>query len=303
VALAVTRAAGDLHLGPHAELRWSPVRSLSLAGSYARAHQFAQSLRNPESVSGAIFPADLFLGAGAPGVPVARSDRMVVGAELRPLPGIRVKTEAYLARFDGLLLVAPVTGQPFATDRFADGRATAKGASVEAALGGPWYGALASWSLQEVRTFYGASSYRPGHGTSHRVELGLIVFPAPTASVRLGFAGALGRRGTGVLGAFEWESCNLLDQGCEFAGSPLNDRRDPGGTRLPDYFRLDLGVRKHWHLGIRGRDVELGLFGTLTNLLGRRNVLAVATAPSTGERSPVEMRPFAPLVVGLDWRF
>ena len=106
-----------------------------------------------------------------------------------------------------------------------------------------------------------------------------------------------------MLGAFEWESCNLLDQGCEFAGSPTQDARNPGGTRLPDYLRLDIGVRKHWHLGIAGRDVELGLFGTLTNLFGRRNVLAVATDPSTGARSLVEMRPFAPLVVGLDWRF
>ena len=303
VGLAATAASGDLHLGPQAELRWNPARSLSLAGSYAHAHQFAQSLRNPESVSGGIFPADLFLGTGAPGVPVARSDRMMLGAELRPLPGVRLGTQAYLARFDGLLLVAPATGRPFATEGFAEGRGTAKGASVEAAVSGTWYGALASWGLQDVRTTYGASSYVPGHGTSHLVELGLIVFPAPTASVRLGFTGALGRRGTGVLGAFEWESCNLLDQGCEFAGSPTNDSRNPGGTRLPDYLRLDIGVRKHWHLGIGGRDVELGLFGTLTNLFGRRNVLAVATDPSTGERSLVEMRPFAPLVIGLDWRF
>jgi hypothetical protein len=303
VALAATAAAGDLHLGPQAELRWNPARSLSLAGSYAHAHQFAQSLRNPESVSGGIFPVDLFLGTGAPGVPVAQSDRMMLGAELRPLPGVRLGTQAYLARFDGVLLVAPATGRPFATDGFAEGRATAKGASVEAAVSGPWYGALASWGLQDVRTSYGASSYVPGHGTSHLVELGLIVFPTPTASLRLGFTGALGRRGTGVLGAFEWESCNLLDQGCEFAGSPTNDSRNPGGTRLPDYLRLDIGVRKHWHLGIGGRDVELGLFGTLTNLFGRHNVLAVATDPSTGERSLVEMRPLAPLVVGLDWRF
>ena len=303
LALSATAAAGDVHLGPQAELRWSPTRVLSLAGSYAHAHQFAQSLRNPESVSSGIFPADLFLGTGAPGVPVARSDRVLLGAELRPLPGIRLGAQSYLARFDGLLLVAPATGRPFATDGFADGRGTAKGVSVEAAMSGRWYGALASWGLQDVRAIYGSSSYVPGHGTSHLVELGLVVFPSPTASVRMGFTGALGRRGTGVLGAFEWESCNLLDQGCEFAGSPTNDPRNPGGTRLPDYLRLDLGARKHWHLGVAGRDVELGLFGTLTNVIGRRNVLTVATDPSTGQRSLVQMRPRAPLVIGLDWRF
>ncbi|HEU4526197.1 MAG TPA: carboxypeptidase regulatory-like domain-containing protein [Gemmatimonadales bacterium] len=303
LALSVTAAAGEVHLGPRAELRWSPGRTLSLAGSYTHAHQFAQSLRNPEAVSGGIFPADLFLGPGASNVPVARSDRIMVGAELRPLAGVRLGTQAYVARFDRLLLVAPASGQPFATDGFTEGRGTARGASVEAAVSGRWYGALASWGLQDVRALHGRSSYVPGHGTSHVVELGLIVFPVPTASVRLGFTGAMGRRGTGLLGAFEWESCNLLDQGCEFAGSPSSDRRNPGGTRLPDYLRLDLGARKHWHLGIGGRDVEFGFFGTLTNVFGRHNVLTVATDPSDGQRSNVEMRPFAPLVLGLDWRF
>jgi hypothetical protein len=72
---------------------------------------------------------------------------------------------------------------------------------------------------------------------------------------------------------------------------------------LPAYFRLDLGLRKHWHLEVAGRDVEWALFGTVTNLLGRRNVLAVATDPVTGEKTEIEMRPLAPLVVGLDWRF
>jgi hypothetical protein len=131
----------------------------------------------------------------------------------------------------------------------------------------------------------------------------VIVFPAPTASIRLGLTGAIGRRGSGVLGAFEWESCNLLDQGCEFGGSPTHDTGRLGATRLPAYFRLDLGLRKHWHLEVAGRDVELALFGTVTNLLGRRNVLAVATDPVTGRKTEIEMRPLAPLVVGLDWRF
>ena len=89
VALSATAAEGDLHLGPQAELRWRATPSFSIAGSYARSHQFAQSLRNPESVGGGIFPADLFLGSGAPGVPVARSDRMILGADLRPFPGVR----------------------------------------------------------------------------------------------------------------------------------------------------------------------------------------------------------------------
>jgi hypothetical protein len=303
VAVSGTAGAGDLRLGPRAELRWAAAPSLSVAGSYARSHQFAQSLRNAESVAGGIFPADLFLGSGAAGVPVARSDRLVLGGELRPFAGARLGLQGYLVRFDRLLLVAPRTGDPFTSGDFAVGNGSARGVSVEGAVSGRWYGAIASYGLQRVRAGYGDSSYAPAHGTSHLVELGVVVFPGPTASLRLGFTGALGRRGTAVLGAFEWESCNLLDQGCEFAGSPTHDARRPGGTRLPDYLRLDLGIRKHWHLGLGGRDIELGVFGTITNLFGRRNVLAVVTDPGTGERTAIEMRPLAPLVLGLDWRF
>jgi hypothetical protein len=52
-----------------------------------------------------------------------------------------------------------------------------------------------------------------------------------------------------------------------------------------------------------GREGRLALFGTLTNVLSQMNVLTVAVDPSTGERSTVEMMPFSPLVVGIDWRF
>jgi hypothetical protein len=303
VALSATGAAGGLHLGLQSELRWRPSPAASISGSYARSHQFSQSLRNSESVAGGIFPADLYVGAGASGIPVARSDRAVVGAELLARAGFRVGAQAYLSEFDGLLLVAPRAGTPFATGAFLAGGGASRGLSLEAAVSGARYGVTASYGWQRVRVTYGDSSYAPGYGTSHLIESGVIVFPTPTASIRLGLAGAVGRRGTGVLGAFEWESCNLLDQGCEFGGSPTHDTDRLGATRLPAYFRLDLGLRKHWHVEVAGRDVELALFGTVTNLLGRRNVLAVATDPVTGEKTAIEMRPLAPLVVGLDWRF
>lgn len=303
VALSATGAAGDVHLGLQSELRWRLSPAASISGSYTRSHQFSQSLRNSESVVGGIFPADLYVGAGAPGIPVARSDRAVVGAELLARAGLRVGAQAYLSDFDGLLLVAPRAGTPFATGGFLTGGGASRGLSLEAVVSGARYGVTASYGWQRVRVTYGDSSYAPEYGTSHLIETGVIVFPAPTASIRLGLTGAIGRRGTGVLGAFEWESCNLLDQGCEFGGSPTHDTGRLGATRLPAYFRLDLGLRKHWHVGVAGRDVELALFGTVTNLLGLRNVLAVATDPVTGKKTEIEMRPLSPLVVGLDWRF
>ncbi len=305
VALSATATAGDLYLGSQAELRWRPSRTATVSASYARSHQFSQSLRNSESVVSGVFPADLYLGAGGggSGVPVGRSDRAVVGVDLFARSGLRMGAQVFAGDFGGLLLVAPRARMPFVSRGFVTGGGRSAGVALDAAVSGARYGVTASYGWQRVRLTYGDSSYAPGYGTSHLIETGVIVFPTPTASIRLGLSGAVGRRGTGVLGSFDWESCNLLDQGCEFAGSPTHDASHPGATGLPSYFRLDLGLRKHWHLELAHRDVELALFGTVTNLLGRRNVLAVATDPATGRRTEIEMRPLAPLVFGLDWRF
>jgi hypothetical protein len=303
VGLSGAWAAGGFHLSPRAGLRWRPSNAWSFFGGYARVHQFAQSLRNAESVVGGIFPADLYVGAGTPGVPVARSDQGIVAAEYRPTAGIRLAAQAYARDFDGLVLVAPRDADPFATSGFVVGAGGAHGLALEIGANGARYGIVASYGLQRVRLAFGDTSYTPDHGATHAIDAGVIVYPSATFSVRLGGSGVLGRRTTAVGGPFEWEACNLLDRGCEFAGSP-RDRPEPlGATSLPAYFRVDLGLRKHWHLRIAGRDGQVAVFGTVTNVFGRRNLLTVAADPVTGGRSGVEMRPRAPLVVGIDWRF
>jgi hypothetical protein len=302
VAISAASATGSIYLNLQTQLRWQLSAPLALSASLARSHQFSQSLRNSESVVGNIFPADLYVGAGATGVPVGRNGRGVLAADYRPVPGLRLGAQAYLSKYTGLVLVAPETGQPFATDGFTTGAGTAPGFSLDAALSRARYGLLARYGWQRVRLEHADSSYTPGYGTSHLLELGAIVFPSATSSVRLGLTGGLGRRATGTTGAFEWESCNLLDRGCEFSGDPRTTG-PVGAERLPAYLRLDLSVRKHWHLNLGARNMTLAIFGTMTNLLGRNNVLTVATDPVTGRRTAIEMRPRAPLVVGLDWRF
>lgn len=303
LSLVGALADGDLHLGPGIRLRWSPSAVLTLSGSYARRLQFAQSLRNQESVIGNVFPPDLYVGAGGAGLPVARSHVGIVALEHRPAAGIRVGAQAYARDLDALALVAPRDGDPYAATGFAVGSGVARGVSVEAAANGARYGLLATYGFQEVRLEYADTTFVPEHGASHTAGAGATIFPAPAFSVRLGVQAIVGRRTTAILGPFEWEACNLLDQGCELAGSP-SERAEPlGATRLPAYVRVDLGVRKHWHVRAAGRDAQVALFATATNLLGRRNVLAVAVDPSTGERKEVAMLPLAPLVVGMDWRF
>jgi hypothetical protein len=300
---SVAVAQGELRLAPRGQLQWAVSDRLAIAGGYARSLQFAQSLRNPESVVGNVFPADLYVSAGAPGIPVAQSDQSNIHARYRASSSMQVSAEGYQRSFEGLLLVAPRTGEPFSTGAFAIGTGGSHGVSVDASVSTARYGLVARYGWQRVWLEYGDSSYSPEHGTTHLFEGGVIVFPGASFSIRVGAAAALGRHATRVTGGFGSESCNLLDRGCEFGGSPNHSGQALGGTGLPGYFRIDLGIRKLWQVRIGGRDGALALFGTITNLFNRKNVLTYAGDPSAGQSAEVDLRPRAPLVAGLDWRF
>jgi hypothetical protein len=198
-------------------------------------------------------------------------------------------------------LTALRAAQPFADSAFASGAGTARGIAADLTVSAASFGVIASYAWQHVRVRHADSTYIPEYGAAHNFEFGVIAFPGPTWSLRLGVSGAAGRRTSRVLGNLEWEACNLLDQGCEFAGSPQHDVSGLGSTALPRYARVDLGVRKHWHVHAAGRDLQLAVFGTLTNVFGRTNVLTYAR-DANGAPVPIEMRPRSLLLAGLDWR-
>lgn len=300
LSLAVVGSA--VHPSPRARLTWHASRPLRLIGSYARTHQFAQSLRNGESVTGSIFPSDLYLGSETPEVPVARSDLGLLALDYRRSRTFGLTAQAYARRSTGLVLVAAGSGAPFATGGIAKGSGTAQGVSVEATLTADDFGFVVGYGWQQVRNEAPGTRYQPDHGAGHLFQGGVLFNANLTTSVRLGATGALGRRGTRIANGFEWESCNLLDTGCEFAGSPDTGDEPPGGVRLPGYLRIDLGVRKSWRLNLGGHEASLALFGTVTNLLNRRNVLTFA-GTGEGGQAGVKMRPLAPLLVGLEGRF
>ncbi|MGQ0703616.1 MAG: carboxypeptidase regulatory-like domain-containing protein [Gemmatimonadales bacterium] len=292
-------ARSTVYVSPALLLRVRPTAALTLQGGLSRRHQFVQSLRNPESMVASIFPTELFMVAGDE-LPVARSDLVHVALEYRPRMGLHLGAEIYARSFRGLALVQDAG--PFVTSRIGTGRGNAQGLMLEAAANGARYAFLASYALQRVRYQFGDTSYIPAHAAGHALESGITVFPSPSWSLRLGITALAGRHTTAIAGGFEWESCNLLDWGCQFAGTPL--RSGPiGATSVPAYVRVDLGVRKHWHWSLAGRDGELGVYATMTNILGRSNILTFVVDPATGSRTPVTMRPWSPLVAGMDWRF
>jgi hypothetical protein len=301
VSLASAFALGEAYLSPTAQLRWRPSSSFTLTSTAARRHQFGQSLRNPESVISNVFPADLHVVAGEDGVPVATSRIGILAAEHRPAAWLRVAAQVYARDFTGLALVAPRSTDPFATTGFVEGGGRAFGAAFEAGATSARLGLVASYGYQDVRLDDSGDGYVPGYGAAHALEAGVTLVPARGYSVRLGYESIMGRRGTSALGDLEYEAVNLLDRGGEFGGSPSSGAL--GATPLPAYHRLDLGVRKSWPTRLADRDGVLAVFGTVSNLMSRSNVLTFTVDPATGASEPITMRPLSPVVVGIDWQF
>ncbi len=277
-------------------------RFITVSATLSRRHQFVQSMRNEESLLGAVFPADLFVTAGSAGVPIARADEVSVRAVYRPLPGLSVGGRAYARRLGSVAFIAAGTGSLFSSGPLEIGSASVQGLSVDVAVSGSRVGVMADYGFQKVRNRAPERTYVPWYAPTHRVQLGMVFHPSPTTSLRLASAGAWGRRATAIVGSVEWEACNLADNGCELAGAALHGE-GLGETRPGPYIRTDLGLRKHWHLGLGGRDAMLALHGTLVNVLNRRNTLNFAIDPLTGSVSPIDMLSLSPLVVGVELAF
>jgi hypothetical protein len=274
---------------------------VTLNASYARTHQFTQSLRNDESLVGSLFPFDLFVAAEPGGVPVARGDIGMLAADWRT-SGMRVQARAWLRAADGLVLVAPAGDGPFVVSHWLPGSSRARGLAVDAGFSSARFGLVSSYGWQSVRHDYDGGTNTPDFFGNHSMEVGIVTFPWATWSMRGAATALFGRRSTLLRGDFEWEACNLLDLGCEFAGSPTYRTDELGKAALPAYVRVDAGVRKHWHFDVAGRRTLVAAHVTLSNILGRANVLGYVLDSGTGQRAAIDMVPFAPLVLGFDWR-
>jgi hypothetical protein len=300
--LSAAGGANGGRLLPHVSVQVRLGESAGLYAEYTRSNQALQSLRNPESVVARIFPAELYAGGEASGLSTAQADLGALGLVAVPWPGVRFDVEAYARSLDGLALLDPEEGRPFAGDEGREGSGSVVGGAVGASVSAARYAAIGSFGVERVELRVGDTEWMPAYAAGRTARVGVIAFPTASLSIRVGWTGQYGRRGTDTVGFLEWEACNLLDRGCEFAGSP-EELGELGGRELPPYHRLDLSVRKHWHFPLGKRDAQIEAYMAASNLLGRSNVLGFVVDPSTGDGVPIDMRPRAPLTLGLGWRF
>jgi TonB-dependent receptor-like protein/carboxypeptidase family protein len=271
-------------LEPRLAVRFAPISRLALFAGYARAHQYSQSLRNEESVLDALWGIALPAAVGAPGVGAARSDGLSAGVQTVLAPTSEMTVEGYVRSFEGLLLVAPSTAQPFAVAPPERGAGRAWGVTTSLEHRGDRVSARASYAFQVVSRTTGDRRYQPSFAPRQTLKAVLEYRAGPALTFRSALWVSQGRSASLLADDFVWAPGDPLQ---ELAGSPQRIVGALDGASLPAYVRVDLGVRREWRPVVFGRRAQLAATLNLVNALNRTNAFGLVGAASAGGPRPL----------------
>jgi Carboxypeptidase regulatory-like domain/TonB dependent receptor-like, beta-barrel len=281
-----------VELEPRVTVRFAPTSSVALTAGYSQSRQYVQSLSNPESILGTVMGIALPVAADGARFPVGRANQSSASLTLRPAPATTLNLAVYLRRMDDLLLVAPVTSQPFATDSVAIGSGRASGALVAFAHRTGRVTIQGIYAYGTTTRTASGTTYSPGAEAAHAFAAGITALLSRGVRIRADVAASLGRRSTLLGDSLKWSPASQLGGVGDIDGSPQEIRGALGGQALPGYARFDLGVRREWATTVRGHVARLLASVTVYNVLGRTNVAALvqpATEP-TAQALPLAPR-------------
>jgi len=248
----------------------------------------------------AIIGIDLPVAIGATGVPVASGDEIVGIGSFALGSSARLTINGYSRWADGLVLVAPVSVRPFATQSFAagEGRAWGGGLAVEGIAGRLTWSGL--YALSEVRRAAFSRSYHPSFAPTHSASLAGSLLLGRSTRLRTSLWAAKGRATTPVSGGFGWEWQGSISRARKVSGLPLNATDVISSQQLPVYFRVDAGARHEFKIpSLRARFVG---FANIDNILDRRNTIGYTSATDGSNRKELRMVPLS-ATFGLEWQF
>lgn len=291
---------------PRLSLRFAPTSSVAFGLGYARTHQFVQSLRNEESlldaVAGISLPALAGSRYGSLEVPAARSDQLIATADARLSRSISLSATAYARRETGAVLVAPTTSQPFALTGFAVGIVRARGVSLSLTREGERVSGELGYSLGSVIDRADGIAYSPSYDAAQAISAAVGVRVATATTLRIAAAAHSGTPTSVIADPVEWTPYTSSVGRGDLAGSPQHIVGALDGSRLPAYFRVDLGIRREWRLRAFGRESSLTTSAGVTNLFGRVNALGVV-APATLAPATLLVMPRRSATFGLEWTY
>lgn len=293
---ATTDFGRRLMLDPRLTLTYRPWPGTRVGLGAGRTWQAVQSLYNEESIVASLVSLDLPVAAGSRD-PVARADQLEAGIDQRVSDHLSVSATGYLRRWTGAVLPPLTTGALFVTDSFIVGDGRAAGLGLAAMYSRGRLGLRASAGLS--RTVREAAGRRYHIGAEQPWSLaGDVAFrPDRRTVLQAGLVAGAGQPTSVVAAGFDWQPFQPLRDAGELAGTPVNLAGSVNPLRLPDFLRIDLGVRRRWPLHGLG---SVGTAARLDNLLGRRNALGVVGGARALRFLPAAGRS---LTFEVDWSF
>lgn len=262
-------------LEPRLMVRFAPSAAVALTAGYSESRQYLQSLSNPESIIGGVVGIALPVATDGTRFPIGRANQTTASLTLRPASTTTVNLAVYLRRMDDLLLVAPVTPQPFAINDVAIGSGRASGAllSFEHRSRRVTVQGIYAYGIS-TRTALGAT-YSPAADARHSLAMGIAAPLSGGIRVRADIAASFGRRSSLLGDSLQWSPASHLGGVGDIDGSPQDIRGALDGQALPGYVRVDVGLRREWSTSVHGHVARLLASATIYNVLGRTNVAAL----------------------------
>jgi hypothetical protein len=260
---------------PRFIVRFTPSAAVVLTAGYSESRQHLQSLSNPESMIGAVVGIALPVAADGKRFPIGRANQCTASLTVRPAAATTVRLDVYRRDMDDLLLVAPATAQPFATNTVAVGSGRASGALLSFAR---QFGRVTAQGVYAygttTRTAAGVT-YSPGADATHSLAAGISALLRAGVRVRAAFTASFGRRSSLLGDSLKWSPAGRLGGVGDLDGTPQTIRGPLDGQALPGYLRIDAGLRRDWSTSVHGHVARLQGSLTVFNVLGRTNVAAL----------------------------
>ena len=295
-------STGQRELEPRVSARFVAAPWLTLSAGYARTHQDAQSLRNEESLLDAVVGIGLPAATGTSGVPVARAEQLTISVQARLGAATTLSLDGYTRRLEGLLLVAPVTAQPFDTGGFSRGRGRASGATLQLEESGERVFGHVAYGFEVVSRETGSQRYQPSFAVSHSLTAAVGYHPWAFTTVRTALWATFGRPTSVVEGEIAWTPHTLLGGTGDLVGSPQRIVGALDGGRLSPYVRVDVGIRHEWHTGLFGRAAGIAGVLNVSNVFDRANALTQVVSADARTRRTIPMLPRS-VTLGLEWAY
>jgi hypothetical protein len=235
-------------------------------------------------------------------LPAERADQVTASLDVR-LPAATALTLGAFARTaSDAALVAPVSAEPFATQRFVLGTERASGVTAALHHRGARLDADLGYALAWVRRAAGGTSYTPSFAASQSLTMGLGVHVWHGTTLQTAVTANSGTAASVFANRVEWLPYSVSAGRGDLAGSPGAIMGPVNAARLPAYVRWDVGVRRTWALHAFGRTAELTGTATVTDILDRTNALGLLFSERLGTARQL-LFPGRGLVLGMEWAY